>query len=85
MPLFSETPMLGSDFQVRYTGLREVPLRDLKEFGAKGPMWVVVKIIGPFLGTLNNRCRTIIWTQKREHNLDNRPCTSMVNVLEFST
>ena len=27
-------------------------------------MWVVVKNYGPFLGTLNNRCRIIIGTQK---------------------
>ena len=28
-------------------------------------MWVVVKInYGPFLGTLNNRCRTILGTPK---------------------
>ena len=27
-------------------------------------IWVVVKIMGPFLGTLNIRCRTIIGTQK---------------------
>ena len=29
--------------------------------------------IGPFLGTLNNRCRTIIGTPKRDHNFDNYP------------
>ena len=28
---------------------------------------------GPFLGTLNNRCRIIIGTPKREHNFDNHP------------
>ena len=28
-------------------------------------MWVVVKNYGPFLGTLNNRCRTILRTPKR--------------------
>ena len=27
-------------------------------------IWVVVKIMAPFLGTLNNRCRIIIGTQK---------------------
>ena len=27
-------------------------------------MWVVVKIRVPFLGTLNNRCRIIVGTQK---------------------
>ena len=27
-------------------------------------IWVVVKIMGPFLGTLNNKCRIIIGTQK---------------------
>ena len=27
-------------------------------------MWVAVKINVPFLGTLNNRCRIIIGTQK---------------------
>ena len=28
-------------------------------------IWEVVKIISPFLGTLNNRCRIILRTQKR--------------------
>ena len=28
---------------------------------------------GPFLGTLNIRCRTIIGIQKRDHNFDNHP------------
>ena len=28
---------------------------------------------GPFLGSLNTRCRIIIGTQKRDHNLDNHP------------
>ena len=28
---------------------------------------------GPFLGTLNNRCRIIVGTQKRDHNFDNHP------------
>ena len=28
---------------------------------------------GPFLGTLNFRCRIIIRTQKRDHNFDNHP------------
>ena len=28
---------------------------------------------GPFLGTINNRCRIIIGTQKRDHNFDNHP------------
>ena len=32
---------------------------------------MVVKIRGPFLGTLNNRCRIIIGTPKRDHNFDN--------------
>ena len=27
-------------------------------------MWVVVKIMVPFLGTANNRCRTIVGTPK---------------------
>ena len=26
------------------------------------------------MDTLNNRCRTIIGTQKRDHNFDNHPC-----------
>ena len=30
----------------------------------RDPMWVVVKIVVPFLGTLNIRCRIIIRTQK---------------------
>ena len=29
---------------------------------------------GPFLGTLNIRCRIIIGIQKRDHNFDNHPC-----------
>ena len=29
---------------------------------------------GPFLGTLNIRCRTIIGTQKRDPTFDNPPC-----------
>ena len=28
---------------------------------------------GPVLGTLNNRCRIIVGTQKRDHNFDNHP------------
>ena len=28
---------------------------------------------GPFWGTLNNRCRVIIGTPKRDHNFDNHP------------
>ena len=28
---------------------------------------------GPYFGTLNIRCRTIIGTPKREHNLDSHP------------
>ena len=28
---------------------------------------------GPFLGTLNNRCRIIIGTPQRDHNFDNHP------------
>ena len=28
---------------------------------------------GPFLGTLNIRCRIIIGMQKRDHNFDNHP------------
>ena len=28
---------------------------------------------GPFLGTLNNRCRTILGDPKRDHNFDNHP------------
>ena len=28
---------------------------------------------GPFLGTLNTRCRTIIGTQKGTNDFDNRP------------
>ena len=30
---------------------------------------------GPFLGILNNRCRIIIGTPKRDHNFDNHPHT----------
>ena len=37
-------------------------------------MWVVVKIMVPFLGALNVRCRIVIGTQKRDHNFDNHPC-----------
>ena len=32
--------------------------------------WVVVKIMVPFLGTLNNRCRIIIGIQKRDHDFE---------------
>ena len=28
---------------------------------------------GPFLGTLNIRCRIVIRTQKRDHNFDKHP------------
>ena len=28
---------------------------------------------GPFLGTLNTRCRTVMGTPKRDHNVDNHP------------
>ena len=28
---------------------------------------------GPFVGTLNNRCRIIIGTQAGDHNFDNHP------------
>ena len=34
---------------------------------------MVVKIKVPLLATLNNRCRIIIGTQKRDHNFDNHP------------
>ena len=36
-------------------------------------IWVVVKIMVPFLGTLNTRCRILLRTQKRDHNFDNHP------------
>ena len=39
-------------------------------------MWV----IGPFLGTLNIRCRIIIGTPKRDHNFDNHPCGDITQV-----
>ena len=29
---------------------------------------------GPFWGTLNIRCRTIIGDPQRDHNFDNHPC-----------
>ena len=29
---------------------------------------------GPGLGTLNNRCRIMVGTQKRDPNFDNHPC-----------
>ena len=28
---------------------------------------------GPFLGTLDNRCRILLRTQKRDHNFDDHP------------
>ena len=33
---------------------------------------------GPFLGTLKNRCRTIMGTPKQHHNFDNHPYTVTV-------
>ena len=33
-------------------------------------MWVVVKIMVPFLGTLNIRCPIIVGNPKRDHNFD---------------
>ena len=35
--------------------------------------WVVVQIMVPCLGTLNNRCRTNFGDPKRDHNFDNPP------------
>ena len=51
----------------------EIPAADAKLQTLK-TMWVVVKIMVPFLGTLNIRCRIIIGTPKRGHNFDNHPC-----------
>ena len=39
-------------------------------------IWVVVKKYGPFLGTLNIRCRTIIGTQEGTIILNNHPFVS---------
>ena len=39
-------------------------------------IWVVVKIMVPFWGTLNIRGRIIIGIQKRDHNCDNHPYVS---------
>ena len=40
-------------------------------------MWVVVKIMVPFLRTLNIRCRIKYYRDpKRDHNFDNRPCVA---------
>ena len=36
-------------------------------------IWVAVKIMAPFLGTLNIRCRIMIGIQIRDHNFDNHP------------
>ena len=38
-----------------------------------GSIWLVVKIMLPFWGTLNIRCRIILGIQKRDHNFDNDP------------
>ena len=38
---------------------------------------------GPFLGTLNIRCRIIIGIQKRDHNFDNHPYDEYMLVLSF--
>ena len=35
---------------------------------------------GPFLGTLNNRCRTILRDPKRDDNFDNHPPSSLANL-----
>ena len=51
-------------------------LRLTKAISAPEPtpnMWVVVEIMGPFLGALNIRCRIIIGIPKRDHNFDNHP------------
>ena len=51
----------------------------LKECGqgliAKGPSRYMggCQNYGPFLGTLNIRCRSIVGIQKRDHNFDNHP------------
>ena len=46
---------------------------------------------GPFLGTLDSRCRTIMGTQKRDHSFDNHPynvqgivIVPRIGYLEFS-
>ena len=36
---------------------------------------------GPFLSTLNIRCRIIIGTQKRDHNFDNHPYARKLRML----
>ena len=62
--------------KVRPTGLLELQLQDgglqgraprgisLVYSGVKGDIWVVVKIMVPFLGTLNIRGRIIVGIQK---------------------
>ena len=44
---------------------------------------MLVKIMVPFWGTLNIRCRTRVGTQKRDHNFDNHPCiiTILLSIL----
>ena len=37
---------------------------------------------GPFLGTLNIRCRIIIGIQKRDHNFDNHPMNWALGFLD---
>ena len=39
---------------------------------------------GPFLGTLSIRCRTIIGTQKGDHNFDNHPYRDYTRVVQAS-
>ena len=57
---------------------RKQPLQLLKvsRMGTLGrSMWVVVKIMVPFFGTLNIRCCNKIGIQKMDHNFDNHPCS----------
>ena len=40
---------------------------------------------GPFLGTLNIRCRSMIGIHKKDHNFDNHPYTSLRHCPAFSS
>ena len=54
----------GRDSRVGFSWGLNASLSGVKLIPLQSCIWVVVKIMVPFLGTLTNRCRIIIGTQK---------------------
>ena len=57
---------------LRFKAIRQIALREIATLLITyNSTWVVVKIMAPFWGTLNIRCRIVFKDPKRDHNFDN--------------